>query len=286
MAAYDDEFFATYDDGVVKSADAIVPLLLDLVGPRSVIDIGCGIGTWLSVFLRHGVTDIHGVDGPWVGEAALHIPRTCFRQHDLEKPVNLGRRFDLVTSFEVAEHLAPSAAESFVRTLTALGDVVAFSAAIPDQGGVEHVNEQWPSYWAERFQELDYVAIDGVRPRVWHNADIWWWYRQNLLIYVRRSCLARYPKLLDAATEMPLSLVHPELFAKTCRRLADTAQHVRNLEGELQSARSRCAMLDGVGPSGLRLARGLRGLSRRLPAVAGAAKYLARLATRGFHGYR
>src|SRR5579862_3100091 len=66
----------------------------------------------------------------------------------LDRPFNLGRSFDLAMSFEVAEHLPPDAAKGFVDSLTRLAPLVLFSAAIPFQGGVGHINEQWPEYWA------------------------------------------------------------------------------------------------------------------------------------------
>lgn len=60
---------------------------------------------------------------------------------DVGAPIELHRRFDLVLCLEVAEHLPASAADTLVRSLTGLGNVIAFSAAIPFQGGANHVNE-------------------------------------------------------------------------------------------------------------------------------------------------
>ena len=59
----------------------------------------------------------------------------------------MNRKFDLVLSLEVAEHLPSECAEAFVESLVNLGPVILFSAAIPYQGGENHVNEQWPEYW-------------------------------------------------------------------------------------------------------------------------------------------
>ena len=50
----------------------MVPLVLDLVQPKSVADIGCGIGTWLKICREHGVEEILGVDGgTWTGNNSL-----------------------------------------------------------------------------------------------------------------------------------------------------------------------------------------------------------------------
>ena len=46
-----------------NAASQIVPFLLNLVGPTSVIDVGCGTGTWLKVFLENGIDDVLGIEG-------------------------------------------------------------------------------------------------------------------------------------------------------------------------------------------------------------------------------
>jgi hypothetical protein len=64
----------------------------------------------------------------------------------------MGRRFDLVQSLEVGEHLPLSAAETLVDSLTTASDRVLFSAAVKGQGGEFHVNEQPLAFWQELFE--------------------------------------------------------------------------------------------------------------------------------------
>ena len=131
---YTAEFFANHQKLARRSADAIVPIVMELVGPSSVIDLGCGIGTWLAAFRRHGVDDVLGVDGEWVPLDSLEIPRECFVAARLDRRLRLDRRFDLAVSLEVAEHLPESAAKQLVASAVALAPCVLFSAAIPHQG--------------------------------------------------------------------------------------------------------------------------------------------------------
>ena len=113
----------------------MVPLVLQLLPVRSVVDVGCGDGSWLVVFRKLGVKEILGIDGEYVDPGLLQIPQDCFQAFDLAKPFSLGRVFDLAVSLEVAEHLPAECAPGFVECLTRLAPSVLFSAAIPFQGG-------------------------------------------------------------------------------------------------------------------------------------------------------
>ena len=212
---YDTEFFQTLRDGSLTSARRIVPEILRLVRARSVVDVGCGVGTWLRVFQECGIQDFLGVDGDYVNRRLLEFPGERFLAHDLNRSLKLDRRFDLVVSLEVAEHLPPESAETFVRTLTSLGPVVMFSAAIPFQNGNNHLNEQWPDYWAEQFRRRGYATVDCIRRLVWSDDEVEPWYAQNTLVFVDESKLADYPLLAQARASMAggfLSMVHPKTY--------------------------------------------------------------------------
>jgi hypothetical protein len=214
MKSYNHAFYQEQMAGSVRSARAVVPLVLDLVPAHSVCDVGCGAGTWLSVFMNRGISDALGLDGDYVPAEYLHIPRAAFKPSDLRQPINIERTFDLAVSLEVAEHLPAEHADAFVGSLTRLAPVVLFSAAIPSQGGRDHINEQWPDYWERLFGAYGYRAVDVLRPRIWENDDVEWWYRQNIFLYVRETDLPKYPQLLIAASEpqLPRRLVHPIMF--------------------------------------------------------------------------
>jgi hypothetical protein len=201
--SYPASFFAGHHASSLASAGVIVPRLLEVVQPASVIDVGCGDGEWLSVFQQHGVR-ILGVDG--FGTP----PFSEFIRTRLDRVLPDLGDYDLAVSVEVAEHLPESRARSFVRDLTRLSGVVAFSAAIPGQRGDHHVNEQWPDYWADLFGEVDYACCDIFRRALWQEQAVQWWYAQNLLLFVRRDQLSRYSKI--SSTGRPDRLVHPNQY--------------------------------------------------------------------------
>jgi SAM-dependent methyltransferase len=184
---YSTGFYERQQDGSLTSAQVVVPRLLELFSARSVVDVGCGVGTWLKAFADAGIEDYLGLDGAYVPHALLKIPSERFRATDIAQLTDVGRRFDLACSLEVAEHLPASSADSLVKALVAAAPVVLFSAAIPGQGGIDHVNEQWQSYWYERFKAHGYVAVDCIRPFVFNDARIEWWYRQNIVVYCEPS---------------------------------------------------------------------------------------------------
>jgi SAM-dependent methyltransferase len=224
MDEYTESYYEHIERGSLQSARAVVPVLLTFVQPARVLDVGCGTGAWLRVLQEHGVADVWGVDTSAVPRQALLFEEHRFIETDSLPNFEAPGPFDLAISLEVAEHLPEEAADGLIASLTASSPVVLFSAAIPGQGGAHHINEQWPDYWARKFQAHDYVCIDCLRPRLWNNAEIRFWFRQNLLIFVKRTHVIQVPALARVyhpESGEPLSLVHPELYVRRERlRLA------------------------------------------------------------------
>jgi SAM-dependent methyltransferase len=231
-AAYDEQFFRRQRELSGRSAARMLPVVLDLVRPGSVVDVGCGVGSWLEVAMRLGVEEVLGVDGGYVDRRWLRIPAERFTVRDLPQPLSLPQTFDLTLSLEVAEHLPHARADSFVFDLCALAPVVLFSAALPQQGGVEHINEQWPDYWVERFERADYQLIDCLRPRFWSDPEVEYYFAQNAMLFVAPGELpdeVRGPR-------MPLRAVHPELLARRTRVSAFSVRSLLRAQGDLLTA--------------------------------------------------
>jgi SAM-dependent methyltransferase len=217
VGGYNEEFQKLLLATSCQSAEQIVPYVMELVQPKSVVDVGCGVGAWLAAFRDLGnVKDHLGFDGDYIKEQLLLISPDRFVVKNLEEvPITCERSFDLAVSLEVAEHLSEEVASSFVKSLTQLAPVVLFSAAIPWQGGANHINEQWPSYWAELFAQFHYVPIDCIRRKFWNNEKVSFWYSQNAFLYVQSDRLEKYPLLnkeYHSNQKTPLSLIHPVLW--------------------------------------------------------------------------
>lgn len=220
-APYTSGFYELVRNGAIRSAQVIVPMVLQLLPIRNVVDVGCGDGSWLSVFWKLGVKEIFGIDGEYVDRKVLQIPVERFQAIDLTKPFALDRAFDLAVSLEVGEHLPSNCAPSFVEGLTRLAPVILFSAAIPHQGGVDHINEQWPDKWAALFRKHGFLPVDCIRKRVWRNDVVEWWYAQNTLLFAREDFIERNEALKaefrHTVTEQ-LCLVHPRKYLEVAIR--------------------------------------------------------------------
>ena len=192
-AGYDKRYYKFIATPSLDSARVMLPFVVSALEPRSVCDFGCGAGAWLRVWKELGVTDIVGVDGDYVDRNSLLIAREEFIAADLTKEIRLGRQVDLACSLEVAEHLPPKFAEVLVHTLTRHASRVLFSAAVPGQGGYQHINERPLEYWRELFAQRRYAAFDFLRPKLLGLTGIERWYALNTMLYVA----------VDAAESLP-----------------------------------------------------------------------------------
>ena len=158
---YDAKFYEeSVDAHQLASADAVVDVLVALLQPRTVFDVGCGNGLYLGKFADRGV-EAHGCDGSV--HAIARVPARIFAfQHDLKDPLVLNRRLDLCTCFEVAEHIPRRFSENLVRSCAAASGTVVFSSAPPGQGGTDHINEQPEAFWDELFAREGLVRDDAT----------------------------------------------------------------------------------------------------------------------------
>jgi SAM-dependent methyltransferase len=226
--SYDKAFYQSQSAGSRQSARVVIPIVSGLVKPASVLDVGCGVGTWLAEWISQGVSDVIGLDGDYVKRASLQIPADRFISTDLQQGFSLDRKFDLVSTVEVAEHLDAVNADRLVESLTSHGDVILFSAAIPGQGGEHHVNEQWPPYWIEKFNRAGFQVFDAIRPLIWDNPHVEPWYRQNIFLFAKE-------RSFDTPQWGLVNVVHPDMW----KFGIDYQAHPRQLLSSLPGALSR-----------------------------------------------
>lgn len=211
---YDSLFFDYIEEGAVRSAREIAPIVVRALGARSVLDVGCGAGAWLREYKRLGLKVV-GIDGDYVDRRRLLVAEHDFVPLDLTTSFDLLQKFDLVQCLEVAEHLPPGASGTLVKNLIRHGDHVLFSAAVPGQGGEHHVNEQPCEFWRSLFAEAGFVPFDFLRPRL-EGSRVESWYAQNTLLYARESASETLPAEVRSA-RVPEGAAIPDLAPPSMR---------------------------------------------------------------------
>lgn len=183
-------------EGARRSAAILVPRITRGRALR-VVDVGCGRGWWSKELAgQHcDVTSVEHCDTETLDELVVF-------SHDLTHPLLLGPEFDLALCLEVGEHLPEESASTLVDSLCALSSHVVFSAAIPFQTGPGHINCQWQSWWAEKFEKRGYGVNVDLRWDAWTDGRIEPWYRQNI-----------FTATLGEASSVvgPMDVVHPEI---------------------------------------------------------------------------
>jgi SAM-dependent methyltransferase len=207
LYSYDALFYRYQREGSLRSARRVLPHVVDMLRPRSVLDVGCGAGAWLSVYRELGVADVLGVDGDYVDRDLLLVDASLFEARDVSEPFDLRRRYDLVQCLEVAEHVAAGDGAVLLDNLTRHGDRLLFSAAVPGQGGEHHVNERPYEYWRDEFVLRGYELFDFVRPVLRDLPDIDAWYRCNILFFARRSVASDLPAAVQATRVAPTARI-------------------------------------------------------------------------------
>lgn len=207
-ALYQGEFYKSRQARTTYAAEEMLGLVQSYFKFDSIVDFGCGVGTWLNVAKEMGVSTLRGYEGEWV-KPHLDDSNIDIRFKNFETPIEDDEKFDLAISLEVAEHLTPEAGKALVKSMCAASNLVMFGAAIPGQDGVGHINEQPQEYWQNIFADLGFQPVDIVRPAIWNNTNIPLWYKQNTLLYTSDKKL--HDKLVKNVKPI-INAVHPEAY--------------------------------------------------------------------------
>lgn len=150
--------------------------------PYSVLDIGCGPGTYVDELSKLGI-NAHGIDIDHRVEGKTNL--------EFGNLLNMqNRSADLVICLEVAEHIHEQFADQVAQKVAdAVENNLIWTAAAPGQGGIGHINCQPKEYWSDKLEaagltrniikeyELKQFSLDG-----YHLG----WFPQNLLFFERR----------------------------------------------------------------------------------------------------
>ncbi len=225
---YDATFYSRHIGGMINSAKQILSLLYKYYEPKSVVDMGCGRGAWLAAAESLGSGKLKGFDGSWIKKEELLSKNIDFSvaNFDVAMP-RIDEKYDLCISVEVAEHITERNAKAFVDVLCSASNIILFSAAIKGQGGVNHINEQWQSYWVDLFKSNNYECYDVLRPALWTNDSVEWWYRQNIFLFQRGNNDTINSELLRSLERQVLNIVHPKNYEEKIKEYCEEIKALR-----------------------------------------------------------
>jgi len=168
----------------VLNGQHLADCLWEYVKPKTVIDLGCGLGFFLKACADKGAK-IQPVDGDWVKDLSTEVDKDSYVFADLNEPFSDTKRYDLAASIEVAEHLKPARSRGFVSDLCGLSNIVLFSAGVPGQGGSGHINLKFQDAWARIFAQEGYSCYDPLRRPMAAKEGVYKWFIQNTLLFVK-----------------------------------------------------------------------------------------------------
>jgi len=156
---YDLEFIKTHH---IQTSPIMAQWLLWFMnknGMDSLLDVGCGVGQLKIALTKAGATDktldyvgldggsnimeLEGTVSPVIGDEEHVIPHLCWV--DASVPFSLGKKFDIVFSNEVAEHIPRVGEQHYLDNLAKHikeNGYLLLGWARIGQGGFKHVNER------------------------------------------------------------------------------------------------------------------------------------------------
>ena len=160
----------------------VLDLVIKELRPKSVLDVGCGVGNSLKYYLDSNI-DALGIENSSIAISRSPVKEKIIK-HNLKKILNLNKEFDLVWYFEVIEHIHPDYENNFLKTLTNHSNNILISAARPGQGGHGHFNEKEPGYWINKFGKLGYQFDENFTLKVRSTMDN---HSENLLFFTKNN---------------------------------------------------------------------------------------------------
>ena len=162
--------------------------IYDRFSPKSIFDIGCGLGKYARLLSNLGVPHAIGVDN--IIPDRLFINPENYHLHDLSKSLDLHEKFDLVICCEVAEYLYPGTEDTLLNTIECHSkDLILFSAAAPVQPGLGHINCKpfsfWALNWSDRMWAPELFESFGFRALSTYS-----WFRRNAVLLSRTKSIA------------------------------------------------------------------------------------------------
>lgn len=189
---YDHKFFQNTIKLEADSAAQFVEIVLKYYQPESIVDIGCGAGSYLNEFNKKGIKKLYGIDGSPAAKEEFLLSKDKLMIFDLAQKYEFKEKYDLGLCLEVAEHLEQKDADILVETIISTSDDLIFTAAVPGQGprSIGHINEQPHQYWIDKFAGKNFSYLESRTEEMrqeMKEKGVVWWIVNNLMIFKKKQ---------------------------------------------------------------------------------------------------
>ena len=190
---YKNKYYQRHRDLTLSSAKKIIQLFPNTFNPKSVLDIGCGTGEWMSLFkTKYPSCNLVGIDGHWIKSDDLICKDIDLFNLDLSSDLAskvFEKKYDLIICLETITDLTEQCGNNLIEKICKSSDICLFSSGTPVQTHTPHKNRQWQSYWRGLFEKNGFKVLDVIRPAIWNDNDVGAWYRQNCFLFVGSTSL-------------------------------------------------------------------------------------------------
>lgn len=161
-------------------ANQVATWIKNTLSPKSVLDVGCGPGTYVYSLLDVGIT-ASGIDIDKRVKSKRHLKQQSIFDLTDEKS-------DLILCIEVAEHIDKSLEDQLIEKLFSITEnTLIWTAAIPGQGGIKHINCRPKEYWEEKLTRIGFkrntAKEQDLLNYVTSNPPYMGWFANNLMYF-------------------------------------------------------------------------------------------------------
>jgi hypothetical protein len=182
ISLYNDDFFRWHLIHAREYSMKAMDWYIERFTPESVIDYGCGIGSYLEVCFRKNIK-VKGYDigGDYAKKYTPIFLQPYITYRDCTELIK-EEKYDCVISLETIEHIEPSGTDNFlsnlVNAVSENGRII-FTAAPPEQDGCGHINCFPREYWVSKFGNLGFFENIEITEEIKEN-----WERLNSPNYI------------------------------------------------------------------------------------------------------
>jgi hypothetical protein len=165
-----------FDEGINNS----ILFLIEKFGITNVIDFGCGMGDYIKRIMDLGC-ECQAYDG---NPNTPLLTNGIGKVLDFTEKFDLNKKFDLVISLEVGEHIPKEYENIFINNICNHShNYIIISWAIIGQGGDGHVNCQNNDYIINEITKRGFKYDLKNTKLLRDNATTAWWFKNTIMVF-------------------------------------------------------------------------------------------------------